>query len=777
MFLFCIFIFILFAYNKIQFKGAWRMENKSSFLLTSEERTYLENKYHRTDRPFNAYNRMAHHGYDYDESTGLSDEAIDEKLAILTKSLQDKPHAIIKAHAVACVLDHTRIDVNENDYYPGLYSWGRLIDKHTISVWLKEAREKTKNILGENVLDDLSITGTAYCSLDDDHTVPDFDSLLNLGFSGILHRVEKSYDTLKAKSIVDEKQETFYEAVCIEYRAILRFIDRLYEYSLTKTNQKSAIVSSALKRLREGAPTNTYEVLLLIYLYFMISESVEHYQVRALGYGLDNTLYPFYKRDLNNGTFTETELHRFIAFFLMQFSAMGNYWGQPMYLGGTNKDGSTKVNKLSYLFLEIYEKLDIYNPKLQIKVSPATPKKFLLKAYDMIRSGANSIVFINEETMIKALMHQGATYDKAQDGIIKGCYEYATKADSLCISFNTFNALKPISLVFNNGIDQKTKIEIGAKTGDVSLFTSFEEFYEAYRTQFIFSVQKTLNCISVYESFIHDVNPSTLYSGTIPQCVNTLKDANDGGIKNISSMWLNGLASAVDSLMAVYELVFERKITTLKELKTALDNNWDGYAELRNSALRCRHKYGIGDEIADYYANAIHQLYSAQFSNRKNSHGGNFEYELHSALAFLYQGEKTEATPDGRKYGQETSKNASPTPGMDKNGVTALINSVTKMDLSLADSGACLDVMLHPTSVQGEDGLVVLQAVLNTYMKKGGASIHFNIFNAETLRDAQKNPQNYKNLQVRVCGWNVLWNNMNKKEQDAYIFRAENIAK
>lgn len=123
----------------------------------------------------------------------------------------------------------------------------------------------------------------------------------------------------------------------------------------------------------------------------------------------------------------------------------------------------------------------------------------------------------------------------------------------------------------------------------------------------------------------------------------------------------------------------------------------------------------------------------------------------------------------------ETSKNASPTPGVDKNGVTALISSATTMDLSLSDSGACLDVMLHPSAVQGKDGLDVLYAVLYTYISKGGASIHFNIFNADILRDAQKHPEKYQNLQVRVCGWNVLWNNMNKHEQDAYIRRAENI--
>ena len=138
-------------------------------------------------------------------------------------------------------------------------------------------------------------------------------------------------------------------------------------------------------------------------------------------------------------------------------------------------------------------------------------------------------------------------------------------------------------------------------------------------------------------------------------------------------------------------------------------------------------------------------------------------------------GWKTAATPDGRRDGEGTSKNGSPTMGMDNQGVTALIQSMTKLDLSLSDSGACLDVMLHPSSVQGEDGLDAFYAVLMTYMNRGGASIHFNVFNPEMLRDAQAHPENYQNLQVRVCGWNVLWNDLSKAEQDAFIIRAENI--
>ena len=740
--------------------------SKRLFDLRPHDRFYIENKYHRTDEPFDGFDRMAYHGYEYDPSTGMTDEEIHAGLAVLVSGLEGQSHSVMKAKAVEYVLDHTRIDVNEHDYFPGLYSWGRLIDRHTVNRWHGEAIEKAAAELDSQLLFDLPNSGAASYSLDFDHTVPDYDSMMELGFAGILSRAEDSFAALEQPT---DAQKDFFAAVQIEYRAVLRFVERLYQYAITRDFPKGDTIAAGLKQLCIGAPRNTYEALLMMYLYYMISESVEHYQVRSLGYGLDSTLLPFYERDLENGVPKE-EIATYIAYFLMQFSAMGNYWGQPMYLGGTGK-----VNDLTHLILDVYDELGIYNPKIQIKVNRNTPKDFVCKALDMVRHGAGNMVFCNEDTITKALMRQGATYEKAVDSVIKGCYEYTTKAGTICISFSTFNVLKAVALVFSNGIDKRSGKRVSIDTGDVTTFSSFEDFYTAFRRQMESIVGTMTTCLGALEKQIGDINPSILYSATIPSCVKAMTHATAGGSKTVSSMWLNGLGSAVDALMAVYELVYETKVTTLAELKDALDHNWAGYEKLRLKALACKHKYGNGDPMADHYANAIHQHFSSRFSGLKNSMGGNYEYEIHSARAFITQGAFTEATADGRRDWEETSKNASPTQGMDKQGITALIRSATAMDLSLADSGACLDAMLHPSAVQGEEGLEAFYGVLMTYIQKGGASIHFNIFSEEMLLDAQKYPENYKNLQVRVCGWNVLWNNMPKSEQDAYILRARNI--
>ncbi|MBQ8350720.1 MAG: hypothetical protein IJY20_01585 [Clostridia bacterium] len=744
--------------------------------LSQVDREWIENKYHKVDEEFDPFRRMAYHGYEYDAATGMTDEEINHGLATLANELRDQPRPLIKASMVAYVLDHTRIDVNAHDDFVGIYSWGRLIDPYTVDPWYQEIRESVAAELGNRYYTELEEAGLGWIRLDFDHAVPDWDSLAALGFPGLLARLEASYRAKKESGTLTEKQEIFYQATHLEYEAILRLLSRMHRYASRQPFARAGRVAQSLANLLAGAPQTTHDMLQLMYLYFMISECVGHYQVRSLGYGLDGTLYPFFKRDLENGRATREELTALIACFLLQFSAMGNYWGQPFYLGGTGADGRTKVNELSHLILQIYDALGLYNPKIQIKVSKTTPRDFLNKALAMVKGGSTSIVFCNEEVIVKAMMSGGATYEEACDAVVKGCYEYAVKADSIPISYNMINALKPIVLVFHNGRDPRTGLMLGCETGDVTSFIDFAQFYNAYRAQLACVIDKTMVWVERLERHVHEVNPALFYSGTVPRCVESLTDAMDGGVHNVTDMWFSGFGSAVDALMAVYELVFEKGVTTLAALKEALDRNWEGYEPLRLRALACRHKYGRGDSMADAYACALHRFFSSRFAGKKNCHGGNIEYELHSARAYLAMGDATEATPDGRRTGEETSKNASPSNGADSAGVTALIRSATSLDLSLADSGACLDCMLHPSALQGEGGLDVLYGVLRTYHDRGGASIHFNIFSADMLRDAQQHPEKYQALQVRVCGWNVLWNNLEKREQDAFIKRAEGIA-
>ena len=739
-------------------------------LLT--DRKIIEEKYHKNDGTYNSLARWSSVGYDYDPETGLDDEAMAKGLNELDARLEKEntPRPVHKAKLFEYVLDNTRIEVAPHDYFVGIYSWRRSLapirDK-----WAKAVYD-AHPIESAVLFDECEKSGACYGWLDFDHTVPDWESLLELGFEGILKRAEKAYANIENPT---EKQTALFEGIKIEYSAILRLLDRFYQHACTKSFDKAARIARCIKNLRDGAPTDTYEALQMIYLYFMLSEHVDNYQVRSLGYGIDTSLYPYYKADIESGRYTKEEIGELIGYFLMQWQAIDNYWGQPVYLAGTNLDGTTKVNELSYLVLDVYDKLGLYNPKVQIKISSSTPNEFIFKILEMVRHGVSSFVFINEDMIVKCLMAGGATYAEAVDSVISGCYEYQVKAKGIGISCSYFNALFPVSLVIDNGVDTLTGKQIGLKTGDIDSLDTFEKFYNAYLKQFGAIINEVLTAFIPLEADVQEINPSLMFSATIPDCVNTMTDALDKGISNTHGSLISGLGSAVDALMAVYELVYDKKIVTLAELKNALDNNWVGYEKLRAKALNLTHKYGNGDKMADSYAAAITRFVHDCIASRKNGHGDGYSLEMHSARAFVIHGEKTKATPDGRKCGDETSKNASPSPGADRNGITALIKSVTSIDTSLCDTGFCLDAMLPPSAIQGEDGLIAFKAVLDTYMARGGQSIHFNVFDPAMLRDAQKNPEKYKNLQVRVCGWNILWNNMDKKEQDAYILRAEHI--
>lgn len=743
--------------------------------MLEKDRKFIENKYHMTNEPFNPYNRMAYHGYDYDVSTGMGDDEIKEGLKNLYEKIKDLPHPIAKAYAVKYTLDNTRIDVNEHDYFVGFYSVNRLASAIGQWKWYGEVFDKiipkTKALI-----DDMNNSGAVTVWPDFDHVVPDWNSLLTLGFSGIVERV-KSYRQKHAEGgTLTDEAAAYFDGMEITYRAVIDVIDRLYKYALTQKHGKAKRIADCLKHIRDGAPTNIYEAMQLIYIYFMVSECFDGYQVRSLGNGLDGSLYPFYENDLKNGTFTRDEIGELIGYFLMQWSAIGNFWGQPFYMGGTDTNGGTKYNDLSADILDVYDRLGIYNPKIQIKVNENTPDKILFKVFDMIRRGHSSFVFCCEPGMVRAVMSYGASYGEALNMDIRGCYETGVRADEVSTAAGYVNALKPIEYVFSNGFDKRLGKQFGLKTGELGELKTFDSFYNAVLRQWENLIEMTVGVSDSYEKYLGTINPSNMYSATVERSLERGRDAYQSGVKFNNSAILNcGFASLVDSVMTVKEFVYDKKEVSLAELKNALDNNWKGYEPLHTKIRKSCHKYGNSDTTADVYSQAMAAYFAMKVNNRPNARGGVYKAIMHSAMQFIEQGNLTSATPDGRYDGDEISKNASPSVGMDKNGVTALINSALCVKPYIYPESFCLDVMLHPTAVEGDGGLGIMKALLFAYMNGGGMSIQFNVFSTDTLKDAQKNPQKYQNLQVRVCGWNVLWNNLSEKEQNSYIARAENI--
>lgn len=759
--------------------------------ISQADRTFIENKYHRTDQPFDPYKRYAYHGYEYDESTGLDDEAMKAGLEKIFEETKEEPRGLAKAKAFVYVLDHMRIDVNEHDYFVGFYNWGRPLQQTFVWKWLDEMNDSMPETMEQ--IRDYEASGTASVWLDMEHFVPGWEDIMSLGIPGLLERVQayrKAYEDKYCREqqnkkddsgkIVDplyEEHMAFWESMELEYSAILRLIRRLCDYAKKQTHEKAPLVVEALEHLEKGAPQSTFDALLLMYLFFMCSEYVENYQSRSMGNGLDHTLFPFYQKDLECGKFTAEEIKSFLAYFFLQFYAIGHPNGHPFYMGGMGADGVDRVTQLSYDILDVYESLDIHNPKIQIKLHPGTPDAFLDKALRMIRSGKGLFVFCCQPGMIKSLTScYGTTYEEACECDISGCNEMHVKSNEACMISALPNAAKAISYVFRNGVDSVTGKQLGLKTGDVARFTTFEEFHDAFLKQFAYIVDTCIDIANKRERHIAQINPSVLLSATIKNSLETMKDAYGFGVKYpTSALLLCSFGTAVDSVLAVKELVFDTKQTTMQELKEALAHNWEGYEGLRQKALHAKHKYGNGEEVADQYAAELFRWFAEYVNGRPNSRGGVFKTGVPSTLEFVSQGKLTEATPNGRRMGEELTKNIAPVVGAERKGVTGTLRSGMHLDTHLFSEACVLDMMMHPSAVQGDDGIAAMRGLIHTFMKNDGISIQFNVFSSDTLRDARKHPEKYQNLQVRITGWNALWNQLSAEEQEAYIVRAESM--
>ncbi len=725
------------------------------------DREYLEHKF--TDPEF-------YHG-----SPGMPLPELKTRLAEHFEKNNHLPHALIKAQLVAFTLENMQIKLSNCDFFPalaacpkkplgGITNWGEKLLKRIF----------TPEELAVHA--DCMANCTTRTVNDYDHSVPDWDAVLELGFSGLLERVYR-YEKDKMPEFAEHPEyQHFYEAVKTAYLAALHLLDRLIcEAEKLPSLPKGKLLHEALTNLRNGKAGTFYEALLQIWLYFQISEYVDFIQTRSLG-NLDRILYPYYREDIDSGRFTQEDIRYFIRCFMYQATAMHYKVGHPFYFGGSNADGSSTINELSFLILDEYDKMGIFDPKLHIKVSPHTPEKFICKALDMIRRGNNSIAFVGEPCIIRTMQKYGYSLREAQTADVKGCYEYCAPNGTVETAPVTVNAAKIIGLVMHNGVEVLSGKKIGIATGELASFKNFKQFYRAFLRQLFYQFDRSVEFIMRAEKYLDEINPGLFISGTFESSLRQAVDGYAKGAKyNNSNLWICGAATAADSLTVIKRYVFERKEFSLTELADILDRDFEGHELLRQKLLHDPEKYGNNLELPDRIALHFTGAVARRFNGKPNSRGGFFTTSLHASNRFSEWADKVEATPDGRKRGDELSKNMTASQGCAFNGATALVASVLKFDSSLFMGDLPVDIMLHPSEVKGENGLKAMHTLLMTFIKNYGHAMQFNVMDTEVLKKAQLEPEKYRHLQVRICGWNMLWNSISRKEQDAYIRQAERL--
>ena len=717
-----------------------------------------------------------------DEGSGIEAMSkLEQELAALEVGYRDLPHPVAKAKLFAYITEHIAVGYNPRSWF-GVNFAGRKtspterpIRSVTDRIWAKELLyDRYPEETGE--LRFLEACGLTFSYPDFTHCVSDWDAVISLGFPGLLKRAEDEYAQRKASGDLTEGQDAFYQGVIITLTACISFIRRLLNSARRHMDEdeRMPLVCECLRHVCEGKPETTYDALQLSTLYYMLQSYLEGTECRTLG-NLDQLLYPYYRADIESGRFSREQLREMMKYYLVNFDCLDHKNNHEFYLGGTDEAGNSRINALSYELLRAHDECGIVSPKLFLKVASNTPDEWVGYALDMIRRGHSSIVFINEDVAYKSVLSAGATESEARNFLCTGCFEIQVLNEENMTADLYCNLAKCLELTLNRGYDRLSGRQIGIDAGDPARFDTFEKLFTAWQKETSFLMHRLAGLHNIQESLLAQINPNSMYSSTIASCVRRGVDAFDyQGVKyNTSEMMMPGTGTVTDSLYILEKYVYREHLLSLPEFISVLNSNWRDNESLRAMILADPEKYGNNLPEPDAMMKRVTSFAMSCANSIPTARVGYYKSSFES-IDFCYKmGEHCAASPDGRRDGELLSRNLSATVGQDRRGITAFLQSVTKIDTSGKLAGAPVDFVLHPSAVQGQEGLAAMLGLLRAYMKRGGLSLQGNVIDTETLRKAQVHPEDYATLQVRVTGWNWYFNNMTKKDQDWFIKQCE----
>ena len=503
---------------------------------------------------------------------------------------------------------------------------------------------------------------------------------------------------------------------------------------------------------------------------------------------IDQHLYPFYEKGLKDGTLTREKAKELISCLWIKFNNQpappkvgitalesGTYNDfTNINIGGIDREGKDAVNELSYMILEIQEELHELQPGLSIHVSKVNPDEFVMAGARVIRQGHGYPSCFNPDTYTKELIRQGKTVEDANEGGCSGCIEVGAFGKEAYILTGYLNTPKVFEITLNNGIDPITGKKLGLETGDPRTFKTYEELYEAYHKQMVHFVNMKLAVNNYIERMFSLYAPATFLSLFIDDCISKGKDYYSGGARyNTTYIQCTGLGTITDCLSTLKKHVFEEKRFTMDELLTAVSNNFEGNEKMRQYIINRTPFFGNDDDYADSIAVKVYDDLVEAIEGHPNTRGGKTQLNMLSTTCHNYFGSVCGASVNGRLAKFAISDGTSPAHGADTNGPTAVIKSLGKLDQTKS-GGTLLNVRFVPTLLKRDEDLKKLVSLIRAYFNMGGHHIQFNIVDTQTLLDAQKEPENYKDLLVRVAGYSDYFNDMTEQLQNEIIARTEN---
>lgn len=505
---------------------------------------------------------------------------------------------------------------------------------------------------------------------------------------------------------------------------------------------------------------------------------------------LDLHLFPFYKKGLEDDSLTRDSVVELLQAFWIKFN---NHPAPPkmgitakesntytdfslINVGGVKEDGSDAVNDLSYIILDVVEEMRILQPGSMVQLSKKNPDRFINRAIKIIKTGYGQPSVFNTEAIVQELVRQGKAIEDARNGGASGCVESGAFGTECYFLTGYFNLTKILELVLNNGYDPRTQKQIGLKTFDPKLFKSFGELMNAYKKQLNYFAEIKLKGNNIIEKINAEYMPVPFLSLLIDDCIQNGKDYNAGGARyNTSYVQGVGLGSITDSLTAIKFHVFDKKTFTMDKITRAIKTNFDGFGELRKELIYDTPKYGNDDDYADDQAREIFEIFYESVNGKPTTRGGTFRINMLPTTSHIYFGEVIGATPDGRKAHEPLSEGISPVQGADRNGPTAVLKSASKID-HIRTGGTLLNQKFTPAFFEEGEGVLKLSKLIRSYFRMDGHHIQFNVVTADTLRAAQKNPEKFKDLIVRVAGYSDYFNDLSEDLQNEIIRRTEHEA-
>ncbi len=608
-----------------------------------------------------------------------------------------------------------------------------------------------------------------------DHAAPDYMTLLHQGIGGLIGEAQAAMRVYQQDSGRTLFLQSVVESLQGASRHVLRWAQHTSRLAATPSPWTTLLRTQAemLTRLSTSPPHTFWEALQLIYLLHCVLQLDERY---AMAFGrVDQFLWPFYRDDIASGRLTTEFAQTLLDHFIAKIAHGSDI--QNICIGGVDAAGQDATNDLSFMLLEAVKRIGQPGGNLTARIHSATPEPFLRKCADVIRTGIGFPAVFNDEIEIPALESQGYPLLLARDYCFVGCIEAFIPGKQAPWSDSRFNLARCVNLALWNGYDNIALQQVGPHTGESR---NWDEFYHAYRQQMSAGLSSHINDINALKQQADDHADnftSPLFSALISDCLARGKDVCAGGAQYAANHGIGGLgiASVADSLMAVKQFVFEEQRFTFTQLRHMLSVNFAGYDAARQMLLQGAPKYGNDDDRVDAIARQVAEDFARECLRYRTPSDGLFWALLAANVQNISGGREVGATPDGRFAFQPLSDAASPTFGRDTHGPTAVVHSISKLDYALHPGGNVINMKFHPSTLDGEEGLAGLSALIRSCFALGGIQMQFNTTDRNTLLRAIDNPEDYAGLVVRVSGFSAYFTGLERTVQEDILARTDNM--